>query len=294
MSIFVDENTRLLVQGITGQEGQFHTKQCIYYGTNVVAGVTPGKGGQTMREVPVFDTVAGAARATGANCSLLFVPPPMAADAIMEAIDAELDLIVAITEGIPVQEMMKIKHYLVGKKARLLGPNSPGIITPGRCKVGIMPGPIHKAGGPLGVVSRSGTLTYEVVHQLTQQGLGQSTVVGVGGDSVLGSSFIDCLAAFEADPATLGIVLIGEIGGSAEEEAAAFVERHVSKPVLAFIAGQTAPRGRQMGHVGAIVGRGGGTAAAKIKVLRQAGITVCEDLAGLGAFCRQFFSALVD
>ena len=219
MSIFVDKDTRLLVQGITGREGQFHTRQCIAYGTQVVAGVTPGKGGQKMDDIPVFDSVAQARAQTGANCSMIFVPPPFAADAIMEAVDAEIALIVAITEGIPVLDMMKVKSYLADKPSRLIGPNCPGIITPGQAKIGIMPGPIHKPGGPVGVVSRSGTLTYEVVHQLTLQDIGQTTCLGIGGDPVNGTNFIDCLTAFENDPATEGIVMVGEIGGSAEEDA---------------------------------------------------------------------------
>ncbi len=260
MSIFVDADTRVLVQGITGKEGQFHARQCIEYGSRVVAGVTPGKGGEKMDEVSVFDSVAVAVAETGADCSLIFVPPPFAADAIMEAADAGVELIVAITEGIPVLDMMRVKHYLNTKPSRLIGPNCPGIITPGEVKVGIMPGPIHKAGGPIGVVSRSGTLTYEVVYQLTQQGIGQTTCIGIGGDPVNGTSFVDCLAAFEADPETKGIVMVGEIGGSAEEQAAEFIREKVSKPVVGFIAGMTAPPGRRMGHAGAIISGGAGTA----------------------------------
>ena len=289
MSIFVDRNTRVLVQGITDREGQFHTRQCIAYGTQVVAGVTPGKGGQTMDEVPVFNTVAGAVEKTAANCSLIFVPPPFAADAIMEAADAGVDLIVAITEGIPVMDMMRVKNYLATKPVRLIGPNCPGIITPGQCKVGIMPGPTHKPGGPIGVVSRSGTLTYEVVHQLTQQGIGQTTCIGIGGDPVNGTNFIDCLEAFQADADTTGIVMVGEIGGSAEEEAAEFIVEKVTKPVVGFIAGLTAPPGRRMGHAGAIVSGGSGTAQGKINAMRSAGIHVCDDLGRLGELCAEVF-----
>ncbi|MBS3732843.1 MAG: succinate--CoA ligase subunit alpha, partial [Desulfobacterales bacterium] len=235
MSIFADADTRLVVQGITGKEGQFHARQCVEYGTKVVAGVTPGKGGQKMDAIPVFNSVAEAVSEAGANCSLIFVPPPFAADAIMEAADAGVDLIVTITEGIPVLDMMRVKHYLKTSSARLIGPNCPGIITPGEAKVGIMPGPIHKPGGPIGVVSRSGTLTYEVVYQLTLQDIGQTTCIGIGGDPVNGTNFIDCLAAFEADPDTRGVVMVGEIGGSAEEQAAEFIRQNMSKPVVGFI-----------------------------------------------------------
>jgi succinyl-CoA synthetase alpha subunit len=289
MSIFVDSSTRVLVQGITGREGQFHTRQCMAYGTNIVAGVTPGKGGQEMDGVPVFNTVSAAARKTGANCAIIFVPPPFAADAIMEAADAGLDLIVAITEGIPVMDMLRVKNFLVSKPSRLIGANCPGIITPGQCKVGIMPGPIHLP-GPIGVVSRSGTLTYEVVDQLTKQRLGQSTCIGIGGDPVNGTSFIDCLAAFEGDPATEGIVMIGEIGGSDEEEACAFIAANVSKPVVGFVAGLTAPPGRRMGHAGAIVSGGSGTAQGKIEAMEQAGVEVCTDLGTLGELCSRVFA----
>ena len=292
MSIFVDKNTRLLVQGITGREGQFHTRQCIEYGTNVVAGVTPGKGGQDMDGVPVFNTVADAVRETGANCSMIFVPPPFAADAIMEAADAEAGLIVTITEGIPVMDMLRVKNFLSSKSSRLIGPNCPGIITPDQCKIGIMPGPIHLP-GPIGVVSRSGTLTYEVVDQLTKQGLGQSTCIGIGGDPVNGTNFIDCLAAFEEDPATKGIVMIGEIGGSDEEEACAFISQNVSKPVVGFVAGLTAPPGRRMGHAGAIVSGGSGTAQAKIEAMRKADVHVCADLGTLGELCGQVFTDII-
>jgi succinyl-CoA synthetase alpha subunit len=289
VSIFVDKNTRLLVQGITGKEGQFHTRQCIDYGTNVVAGVTPGKGGQQMDDVPVFNTVSEAAAKTGANCSMIFVPPAFAADAIMEATDAGVTLIVAITEGIPVMDMIKVKNYMQGKPSRLIGPNCPGIISPGECKVGIMPGPIHKSGGPIGVVSRSGTLTYEVVHQLTVQGIGQTTCIGIGGDPVNGTNFIDCLDAFAKDSETTGIVMVGEIGGTAEEEAAEFIAAHVSKPVVGFIAGLTAPPGRRMGHAGAIISGKSGTAQGKIEAMKAGGIHVCENLGVLGELCADVF-----
>jgi succinyl-CoA synthetase alpha subunit len=289
MSIFVDKNTRVVVQGITGREGMFHTRQCFEYGTNVVAGVTPGKGGQKMDAVPVFNTVKEAVKETGADCAMIFVPPPFAADAIMESVDAGLAVIVAITEGIPVLDMMRVKNYMQGKTARLIGPNCPGIITPGECKVGIMPGPIHQPGGPIGVVSRSGTLTYEVVHQLTREGIGQTTCLGIGGDPVNGTNFIDCLDAFEKDPATKGIVMVGEIGGSAEEEAAAFVTKSVTKPVVGFIAGLTAPPGRRMGHAGAIISGNSGTAQSKIAVMKESGIHVCEDLGTLGKLCAKVF-----
>ncbi|MFZ0725099.1 MAG: succinate--CoA ligase subunit alpha [Desulfobacterales bacterium] len=289
MSIFVNKETRVLVQGITGREGMFHTRQCIEYGTKVVAGVTPGKGGQKMDDVPVFNTVKTAVADTGADCAMIFVPPPFAADAIMEAVDAGLKLIVAITEGIPVLDMLRVKNYMQGKPVRLIGPNCPGIITPGECKVGIMPGPIHTPGGPIGVVSRSGTLTYEVVHQLTREGIGQTTCLGIGGDPVNGTDFIDCLKAFEADSATTGIVMVGEIGGSAEEDAAAFVTEHVTKPVVGFIAGLTAPPGRRMGHAGAIISGKSGTAQSKIDVMKQSGIHVCEDLGTFGKLCAEVF-----
>jgi len=290
MSIFINSQTRVLVQGITGKEGQFHTRQCIAYGTKVVAGVTPGKGGQVMDEVPVFNTVAEGRKATGANAAMIFVPPPFAADAILEAADAGMELIVCITEGVPVMDMMKVKNYLAQTSSRLIGPNCPGIITPGECKIGIMPGPIHTPGGPVGVVSRSGTLTYEVVHQLTEVGLGQTTCVGIGGDPVNGTGFIDCLEAFNADPATEAVVMVGEIGGSAEEDASAWIKANMKKPVVGFIAGLTAPPGRRMGHAGAIVSGGKGTAEAKIEAMEEGGIYVCKDLGHLGRLCKEVFS----
>lgn len=289
MSIFVDENTKVLVQGITGREGQFHTRQCVAYGTQVVAGVTPGKGGQKMDDIPVFNTVADARKKTGANCSLIFVPPPFAADAILEAADAGVELVVCITEGIPVLDMMKVTHHIKAMPVRLIGPNCPGIISPGKTKIGIMPAPIHKPGGPIGVVSRSGTLTYEVVHQLTGQGIGQTTCIGIGGDPVNGTNFIDCLAAFQADPETTGIVMVGEIGGDAEEKAAEFIKAHVTKPVVGFVAGLTAPPGRRMGHAGAIARNGSGTAQGKIEVMKSCGIHVCENLGTLGELCAKVF-----
>ena len=289
MAIFVDKNTRVVVQGITGKEGQFHTRACVAYGTQVVAGVTPGKAGQDMDGIPVFNTVADAVRQRGADCSLIFVPPPFAADAIMEAADAGVRLIVAITEGIPVLDMMKVKNYIENKPVRLIGPNCPGIITPGEAKIGIMPAPIHTPGGPIGVVSRSGTLTYEVVHQLTRQGIGQTTCIGIGGDPVNGTNFVDCLEAFEKDRATCGVVMVGEIGGNAEETAAEFIREKMTKPVVGFIAGLTAPPGRRMGHAGAIISGGSGTAEAKIAAMKAAGIHVCENLGALGEICKRVF-----
>jgi succinyl-CoA synthetase alpha subunit len=290
MSIFVDKNSRVVVQGITGKEGQFHARHCIDYGTRVVAGVTPGKAGQKMDDIPVFNTVRAAVNETGANCSLIFVPPPFAADAIMEAADAGIDVIVAITEGIPTLDMMRVMNYLEGKPCRLIGPNCPGIITPGEAKIGIMPGPIHKPGGPIGVVSRSGTLTYEVVNQLSLQGIGQSTCIGIGGDPIIGSNFIDCLKAFEEDPETRGVVMVGEIGGTAEEDASKFVSENMSKPVVGFISGVTAPPGRRMGHAGAIISGGSGTAKAKIEAMQAAGIHVSENLGALGELCARVFN----
>lgn len=289
VSIFVNQDTRVLVQGITGNEGQFHARQCIAYGTQVVAGVTPGKGGQAMDAVPVFNTVKEAVGETHANCSMVFVPPAFAADAILESADAGIALIVVITEGIPVRDMMRVKHCLAGKNVRLIGPNCPGIITPGTCKVGIMPGHIHKPGGPVGVVSRSGTLTYEVVYQLTRQNIGQTTCIGIGGDPITGTNFIECLDAFETDPKTRGIVMVGEIGGTAEEDAAEFISRNVTKPVIGFIAGLTAPPGRRMGHAGAIISGSNGTAQGKIDAMKSGGIHVCENLGSLGEFCAEVF-----
>jgi len=289
MSIFLDNTTRLLVQGITGNEGKFHTLQCVAYGTNVVAGVTPGKGGQDVDGIPVFNTVREAVRETGANASMIFVPPSFAADAIMEAADGGIELIVCITEGIPAHDMLRVKTYLETTSSRLIGPNCPGIITPGESKIGIMPGPIHTP-GPIGVISRSGTLTYEVVHQLTGVGLGQTTCIGIGGDPVIGTNFIDCLAAFAGDEQTRGIVMVGEIGGNAEEEAAAFIRDNLDKPVVGFIAGLTAPPGRRMGHAGAIVSGSSGTASAKIAAMQDCGIQVCKELGRLGEFCAEVFS----
>ncbi|MEJ2166183.1 MAG: succinate--CoA ligase subunit alpha [Desulfobacterales bacterium] len=289
MSIFVDKNSRVVVQGITGREGQFHTRHCVAYGTQVVAGVTPGKAGQKMDDISVFNTVQAAVDETAADCSLIFVPPAFAAEAIMEAADAGIGVIVAITEGIPVLDMMKVMNYLVGKPSRLIGPNCPGIITPGEAKIGIMPGPIHKPGGPIGVISRSGTLTYEVVNQLTLKGIGQTTCIGIGGDPIIGSNFIDCLAAFENDPDTKGVVMVGEIGGTAEEEASEFVSSKMSKPVVGFVSGLTAPPGRRMGHAGAIISGGSGTAKAKIEAMQAAGIHVCENLGEIGKLCAEVF-----
>ncbi len=290
MSILVNSQTRVLVQGITGKEGQFHARQCIEYGTQVVAGVTPGKGGQVMDGVPVFNTVQEAKEKTGADASLIFVPPPFAADAILEAVDAGVELAVCITEGIPVMDMLRVKNYLAQKDTRLIGPNCPGIITPGECKIGIMPGAIHTPGGPVGVVSRSGTLTYEVVHQLSGVGLGQTTCIGIGGDPVNGTGFTDCLKAFNDDPDTEAVVMVGEIGGTAEEQAALWIQANMTKPVVGFIAGITAPTGRRMGHAGAIVSGGQGTAEAKIAAMKECGIHVCNDLGSLGRLCKEVFS----
>ncbi len=290
MSIFINKDTRVLVQGITGSEGQFHTRAGIEYGTNIVAGVTPGKGGQKMDDVPVFNTVKEAKIATDADASMILVPPPFAAEAILEAADAGIEFIVCITEGVPVMDMLKVRNYLKTKEnCRLVGPNCPGVITPGECKIGIMPGPIHTPGGPVGVVSRSGTLTYEVVHQLTGIGMGQTTCVGIGGDPVNGTGFLDCLEAFNNDPETEYIVMVGEIGGAAEEEACEWIKENCDKPVVGFIAGITAPPGRRMGHAGAIVSGGKGTAEAKIAAMKDAGVHVCEDLGSLGKLCAEVF-----
>ena len=281
MSVLVDKSTRLVVQGITGKEGTFHTKQMVEYGTNVVGGVTPGKGGTTHEDIPVFNTVADAVKEAGANASVIYVPPSFAADAVMEAADAGIPVVVCITEGIPTLDMVKVKEYLKDKPTRLIGPNCPGIISPGKCKIGIMPGHIHRE-GPIGVVSRSGTLTYEAVGQLTALGLGQSSAIGIGGDPIVGTTHVDALRLFQADHETTGIVMIGEIGGTAEEEAAAFAKENVTKPIVAFIAGQTAPPGRRMGHAGAIIAGGKGTAAEKMKALAEAGIHVVKSPADIG------------
>lgn len=286
MSILIDENTRLLVQGITGSEGSFHARKCIEYGTKVVAGVTPGKGGSSFDTVPVFNSVEQAVKETGANVSMIFVPPAFAADAIMEAVDAGIHLVVCITDGIPTLDMVTVLSYLKGKPTRLIGPNCPGLISPGKCKVGLMPGDIHRPGN-VGVVSRSGTLTYEAVAQLTEQNIGQSTCIGVGGDPLIGTTFVDVLRLFEKDAQTKLVVLIGEIGGTAEQEASEVIKNEMSKPVISFVAGSTAPPGRRMGHAGAIITGSSGTANEKIAVLSDAGVAIASSPAEIGIVARK-------
>jgi succinyl-CoA synthetase alpha subunit len=290
MSILVDKNTKVLVQGLTGKEGTFHAKACAAYGTKIVGGVTPGKGGTTHEGFPVFNTVQEAVDKTGADASMIFVPPAFAADAVMEAADAEIELIVCITEGVPALDMLRVWNYLQDRRSRLIGPNCPGIISPGKCKIGIMPGHIHREGN-VGIVSRSGTLTYEAVYQLSQLGIGQSTAIGIGGDPIIGTNFVDALELFNKDPQTEAIVMIGEIGGNAEETAAEYIKAHVKKPVVSFIAGQTAPPGRRMGHAGAIISGGHGTAAEKVKALEAAGIRVAKTPAVIGELVAQALGA---
>lgn len=290
MSILVNKNTKVITQGMTGKTGSFHTKACKEYGTKMVAGVGPGKKGQEFEGIPLYNTVAEAKLATGGNASVIYVPPPFAADAIMEAVDADLDLVICITEGIPVLDMLKVKAFMKGKRTRLIGPNCPGVITPGECKIGIMPGHIHKT-GRVGVVSRSGTLTYEAVFQLTQLGIGQSSCIGIGGDPLNGTNFIDCLDLFNKDPETDALIMIGEIGGEAEEEACAWIKAHMKKPVVGFIAGATAPPGRRMGHAGAIISGNAGTAEAKFKAMEAAGVGVCRSPAMLGARLKEMIKA---